>query len=239
MGKYVDYYDKYAQLGSISDEDMRKYYLANLACLDDNIGRLLDALDRLNLTENTLVVLFSDNGGTQHGGGSNRPLRGTKSTTFEGGIRVPFMMRWPGRIPAGKTYSYRISTLDLLPTCLEAAGIPVEGTVKLDGQSVLQAVRTDAPSPTERRPLFWLYRDRWAVSSGEWKLVRSADPGEPRARQILYSGDPADAKPALFNLTKDPAEQHDVSQENPMVVERLTRLFAEWRSEVRREATNQ
>src|SRR5688572_10791193 len=177
MGKYVDYYDKYAQLGVISDEDMRKYYLANLACLDDNIGRLLDALDRLRLAENTLIVFFSDNGGTQHGGGSNRPLRGTKSTTFEGGIRVPFMMRWPGGLPAGKKYPYRVSTLDVLPTCLEAAGIPIERSAKLDGQNFLPAVKAGQPSPTERRPLFWLFRDRWAVLSGEWKLVRSPNPG--------------------------------------------------------------
>jgi arylsulfatase A-like enzyme len=239
MGKYVDYYDKYAQLGAISDEDMRKYYLANLACLDDNIGRVLDALDRLKLAEDTLIIFFSDNGGTQHGGGSNRPLRGTKSTTFEGGIRVPFIMRWAGKIAAGKTYSYRISTLDILPTCLEAAGISAGPSPKLDGQSVLQSVRTGAPSPTEHRPLFWLYRDRWAVSAGEWKLVRSPDPGGPRARQILYDGDSADGRAALFNLAKDTAEQHDLSKANPKVVDRLNRLFEDWRREVRSEATNQ
>jgi arylsulfatase A-like enzyme len=238
MGKYVDYYDKYAQLGAISGEEMRKYYLANLACLDDNIGRLLNAIDRLGLAENTLLAFFSDNGGTQHGGGCNRPLRGAKSTTFEGGIRVPFMMRWPGKLPAGKTYAHRISTLDLLPTCLEAAGIPGGSSAKMDGQSFLQAARTGAPSPTEGRPLFWHYRDRWAVLSGEWKLVRSPDPGGPRAHQIVYDGDSADAKAALFNLTKDPAERHDVSKANPEIAERLNRLFEDWRREMRSEATN-
>jgi arylsulfatase A-like enzyme len=238
MGKYVDYYDKYAQLGAISDEEMRKYYLANLACLDDNIGRLLDAIDRLRLADNTLLVFFSDNGGTQYGGGCNRPLRGTKSTTFEGGIRVPFMMRWPGNLPAGKTYAYRISTLDVLPTCLESVRISAGSTAKLDGQSFLQPGKAGAPSPTERRPLFWHYRDRWAVLSGDWKLVRSPDPGGPRAHQIIYHGDSADARPALFNLDKDPGEQHDVSKANPMIVERLTRLFEDWRREMRLEAAN-
>jgi arylsulfatase A-like enzyme len=236
MGKYVDYYDKYAQLGVISSEDMRKYYLANLACLDDNVGRLLDALDRLRLTENTLVIFFSDNGGTQHGGGSNRPLRGSKGTTFEGGIRVPFMMQWPGGLPTGKTYPFRVSTLDILPTCLEAAGIPVGQSARVDGQSFLHAVKTGEPSPTERRPLFWLFRNRWAVLSGEWKLVRTDGPGGPPAHQILYDGDSAEAKPALFNLNRDPAEQHDVSKENPAHVERLSRLFEDWRRETRMEA---
>jgi len=239
MGRYVDYYDKYAQLGAIHDEEMRKYYLANLACLDDNIGRLLDAMDTLGLAKNTLVLFFSDNGGTQHGGGSNRPLRGTKSTTFEGGIRVPFMMAWPGMLPAGKTYSHRVSTLDVLPTCLEAAGIPVAQSAKLDGESFLQAAKAGTPSPAERRPLFWHYRDRWAVMSEEWKLVRSPDPGGARAHQILDEGDSADARPALFNLTKDPSEQHDLSKANPKVVEGLNRLFENWRREVRSEATNQ
>jgi arylsulfatase A-like enzyme len=210
-----------------------------MACLDDNIGRLLNAIDRLELTGNTLVIFFSDNGGTQHGGGCNRPLRGTKSTMFEGGIRVPFMMRWPGKLPAGKRYAHRISTLDLLPTCLEAAGIPGGSSAKLDGHSFLQAARRGAPSPTEHRPLFWHYRDRWAVLSGEWKLVRSPDPGGPRAYQIVYDGDSADAMAALFNLTKDPTEQHDVSKVYPEVVERLTRLFEDWRREMQSEAMNQ
>ncbi|MBL8295228.1 MAG: sulfatase-like hydrolase/transferase [Bryobacterales bacterium] len=233
MGKYVDYYDRYAQLGVISTKEMRQYYLANLACLDDQIGRLLDALDRLRLAGNTLIVFSSDNGGTQQGGGSNRPLRGAKSTLFEGGIRVPFMMRWPGQLPAGRTYPHRISTLDVLPTCLEVAGIPVEPSATLDGQSFLQTVRTGQPSPTEGKPLFWAFRDRWAVLDGEWKLVRSPDPGGPRAHQILYEGDSADARPALFNLNRDPSEQHDVSRENPAVVERLKGLFEDWRRKTR------
>ena len=84
-----------------------------------------------------------------------------------------------------------------------------------------------------------LYRDRWAILDGDWKLVRSPDPEGPSARQIIYAGDSADAKPALFNLKKDPAEQHNVAQQNTAIVERLSRLYEEWRREVRREATNQ
>lgn len=114
-------------------------------------------------------------------------------------------MQWTGGLPAGKTYPFRVSTLDVLPTCLEAAGIPIGQPAKVDGESFLQAVRTGGPSPTERRPLFGLLNNRWAVVSGEWKLVRTNGPGGPPARQILYDGDSADAKPALFHLNKDPA----------------------------------
>jgi len=233
MGKYVDYYDKYAVLGAIGDEEMRKYYLANLNCMDDNIGRLLDALDRLGLAGNTLVVFSADNGGAPEGGGNNRPLRGSKYTVFEGGIRVPFMMRWPGRLSAGKTYPYRVSTLDVLPTCLEAAGIPAgQQSARLDGESFLQAVRSGKPSPTEKRPLFWLFRNRWAVMDGDWKLMQNPGTTSPPTSQIVTSGDSVDKKPALFNLKKDPAEQHDVSKQNPDVVRRLTRMFEEWRKAV-------
>jgi arylsulfatase A-like enzyme len=233
MGKYSDYYDKYALLGAISDKDMRKYYLANLNCLDDNIGRLLAALERLGLAGNTLVVFFADNGGSPVTGADNRPLRGSKYTTFEGGLRVPFMVRWPGQLPGGKTYRYRVSTLDLLPTCLEAAGIPLAQSAKLDGESFLQAVRTGEPSSTESRPLFWLFRTRWAVLDGDWKLVRSiATTAEPTS-QIISGGDPAEPDPALFNLKNDPAEQHDVSKQHPDVLKRLTRLFEDWRQQVR------
>ena len=144
------------------------------------------------------------------------------------------MMRWPGKLLAGKTYLHRVSTLDILPTCLEAAGIPAGPSAKLDGQSFLRAAKTGAPSPAVLALQRW-----WAVLSGEWRLVRSPDAGGPRAHQILYSGDSAGAKPALLNLTKDQAEQHDVSKANPAVVKRLTRLFENWRSEVRTEATKQ
>lgn len=232
MGNYVNYYNKYAQLGEISGEEMRKYYLANLACLDDNVGRLLDALDRLRLAGDTLVVFFSDNGGTQHGGGCNRPLRGAKTTLFEGGIRVPFMMRWPGRLPAGRIYPYRISTLDLMPTLLESAGIPAS-SARLDGESFLQAAKSGTASPTESRPLFWQFQKRWAVLSGDWKLAGTPGPGGPRAPQILYDGDPADPAPALFNLKIDPTEQRDVSGQHPEIAGRLKRLFDDWRREMR------
>jgi arylsulfatase A-like enzyme len=233
MGKYFDYYEKYAQLGAITDRELRQYYLANLSCLDDNIGRLLDALERLGLAEHTLVLFSADNGGAPEGGGNNRPLRGSKYTMFEGGIRVPFMMRWPERLPAGRVYPYRVSMLDVLPTCLEAAGIPAGPLERFDGESILEAVRTGRPSPAESQPLFWLFQDRWAVIDGDWKLMQNPGSTVEPTSQILTEGDSADRKPALFNLSKDPSEQRNVSKQNPEVVKRLKRLFKEWRQGLR------
>ncbi len=234
MGSYYDYYQKYAQLGVIGDEDMRKYYLANLACLDENIGRLLDALEGAGLSENTLIVFFSDNGGSPYTGANNRPLRGSKYVTFEGGLRVPFMMRWPAELPAGQIYPHAVSTLDVLPTTLEAAAIPLPPTSRLDGRSILQAVKTAVPPTTSDRPFFWEFSDRWAVRQGEWKLVKSLSAIDPRpTSQILTSGDSAEDQPALFHLQSDPAEERNVAPENPEVFQRLMRLFEQWRGEMR------
>jgi arylsulfatase A-like enzyme len=116
MGNYRDWFYQYVNLGEISNDEMRKYYLANLNCLDDNIGRILDALEKLSLNDNTIVIFFSDNGAAPTNGGWNRPLAGSKFTLWEGGIRVPFILSRPGDLHAGETWNGAISTLDILPT---------------------------------------------------------------------------------------------------------------------------
>ena len=117
-GSYQTWFKRFITLGEISDEDMRKYYLANLNCLDDNIGRVLDALEDLSLLENTLVVFFSDNGGPPSNGAWNLPLAGSKFTLWEGGIRVPFILSRPGDPCAGEIWDNPISALDV--TLLES-----------------------------------------------------------------------------------------------------------------------
>ncbi len=150
MGSYERWFKRHISFGEISADDMRKYYLANLNCLDDNIGRVLNALDALKLADNTIVIFFSDNGAAPTNGGWNRPLAGSKFTLWEGGIRVPFMMARPHDPHAGETWEQPISALDILPTCLEAAGIALPE--KLDGEAIPK-------SPNElkaSRNLFWL-----------------------------------------------------------------------------------
>jgi len=228
MGKYRTYYNTYNELGPIGDDQMRRYYLANLACLDDQVGRLLDSLDNLGLAENTLVLFFADNGGSPLTGANNRPLRGSKYILFEGGIRVPMMARWPGRLPAGKTYPHRVSTLDILPTCLEASGVALPADTRLDGSSALAALASGQPAPSSSRPLFWRFGKHWAVREGDWKLVHTADYTHRKPTSQIRQGPRTGMARRLFNLKTDPAEQKDVSDGHPDVVRRLQRLYDEW-----------
>ena len=133
-GKYGTWFSKHITLGKITDKEMRQYYLANLNSLDDNIGRFLDALDRLKLRDNTMIVYFSDNGGPPTNGAWNLPLAGSKFTLWEGGLRVPFILSRPNDPNAGKTWSQPISALDVFPTVLDAVGIKTPDG--LDGQII-------------------------------------------------------------------------------------------------------
>jgi len=232
MGRYARYYHRYTRLGPISDDQMRRYYLANLACLDDHVGRLLQAVDALGLADDTLVFFFADNGGSPLTGANNRPLRGSKYILFEGGIRVPFVVRWPGRLPGGTTYPHRVSTLDILPTCLEAAGVDVPADVPLDGASMLGALGTGEPAPSSGRPMFWHFGEHWAVRDGDWKLVRTSDYTSRKPTSQIRQGPKKGMATRLFNLKDDPAEQRDVSGANPEAVRRLTDLYRAWKKEI-------
>ncbi len=227
MGTYKDYYGKYCQLGAIDGENMRRYYLANLNCLDDNVGRLLGSMDQLGLSDNTLVILFSDNGGSPLTAADNRPLRGAKYMLWEGGIRVPFIMRWPNRLPKGEVYPHRVSTLDIAPTCLEAAN--AESPKGFDGESMLKEIQQGTPAPSTDRPIFWQFQKQFAVRDGDWKLVKSNDsPGRQPSSRFL--GGPASGnEPCLFNLKDDLSEQRDVYSKYPDVAQRLEALYKEWR----------
>src|ERR1700722_1494224 len=133
--------ERLPRFDSIPDK-RRRPYAAMLTAVDESIGRVLDKLRSAGLEEDTLIFFFSDNGGptmlgTTINGSSHSPLRGSKRTTLEGGIRVPFAARWPGKIPAGKVYEDPIIQLDILPTALAAAGVEVKPQWKLDGVNLL------------------------------------------------------------------------------------------------------
>ncbi len=196
--------------------------------IDWSVGQVLDALKRLNLDRDTLVIFTSDNGPWLSYGnhaGSARPLREGKGTTFDGGVRVPFVARWPGRIPAGAVNRQPAMTIDLLPTIAKIAGAETSKDRIIDGLDIwpLLANRRNARSPHDALYFYW-GRELHAVRSGKWKLHL------PHPYQHLESAS-ADGKPgryvrqeqelALFDLERDVGESTNVADKNPDVVKVL------------------
>ena len=192
--------------------------------VDWSVGEVLNTLRTQGLAEKTLVIFTSDNGGTSRG--VNRPLRGYKGSTWEGGVRVPTIAWWPGKIPAGTSSGAICGMFDILPTFAALAGAAVPGDRKIDGADIRSVLvgDADAPGPHE---VFYYYRglELEAVREREWKLVlpaAAANAGKAKAK--------SPAKPAestrLFNLKKDIGESTDVASEHPEVVARLEKLVA-------------
>lgn len=201
-----------------------------LAEIDWSVGQILAALQRHQLEENTLVIFTSDNGPWLLYGdhsGSARPLREGKATSFDGGVRVPFIARWPGRIPAGKICHEPAMTIDVLPTIahLAQAELPAH---RIDGKNFwpLLAGERGARSPQDAYFIYW-GNELQAVRSGPWKLhfahsyVSPRPPGR-NARPGQYTN--LNVSLSLFNLAKDPRELNDVASKHPAVVARLSSL---------------
>ena len=219
-GSYSAYYDKYSRLGAISEGPLRNYYLANLHCLDDNIGRLLDALEADGLDDNTLIIFLSDNGGSPLTGADNAPLAGGKYSLWEGGIRVPMAVSWPGRVAAGAREDRVVSALDILPTVAEAAGVPLADST-LDGRLLA--------SPDPDRLLVWKWQKTWAVRRGDYKLTNTNEnhwKSRPSAQYIAPISDSLTLK--LFNIAEDPGERTDLSAAMPDKVRELEAAYTSW-----------
>lgn len=201
---------------------------------DRQIGRILAKLDELGLAENTVVVFSSDNGpedititNASHSGvGSPGPFRGRKRSLYEGGVRVPLIVRWPGKVPAGRVDNASVvSGVDLLPTFCALAGVPDPESLRPDGEDVSAAL---LGRPFERRkPLFWEFRSAvvghvinrspmLALREGNWKLLMNPD----RSRIELY------------DIPNEPSELNNLADRNPEVVERLAGQLLAWRSEL-------
>ena len=187
-----------ARLGYIQNPK-RRLVAAVLASLDEGVGRILAELWATGVAERTAVVFLGDNG---CGACSNRPLRGGKGTFWEGGIRVPFILAWPGRVGAGTSYGEPVIAMDLFATFLRAAGGVPSGVV--DGVDLLPYLQGAGGSPHDY--LFWGGRAKGATRKGEWKLVGSE----------------------LYNLRQDLAETTNVAGNNPAVVADLRQARAAW-----------
>lgn len=193
----------------LKDEKLARYYAA-VTVMDRVIGDVLKTIDDAGQTGNTIVMFMSDNGGSGNGG--NAPLKGSKSTMWEGGLRVPFIMRWPGRVPAGKVTDEFLTALEIVPTLLGATGAPAPSDVKLDGFDMLPVLCGDKASP--RLDMFWQRRSDKAARVGNWKWLDSAK-GK-----------------GLYNLSNDIGETRDLSDEKPEILQMMKDHFAAWRKEM-------
>lgn len=189
----------------------RKELAAMTIALDRAVGKILKKLTELGLDENTIVVYTNDNGGPSDTNASvNLPLSGTKANHLEGGIRVPFTIRWPTTIKANTSYPHPISTLDLLPTFVTAAGGKINIEEDLDGVDLLPYLNNQTTA-MPHTTLFWKKEVRAAVRDGDWKLLR-------------YPDRPAE----LYNIKLDQSELHNLAYKYPEKVRELYKRIFEW-----------
>jgi arylsulfatase A len=187
--------------------------------VDWSVGRVLDTLRELKLDQNTFVVFTSDNGGALAHGSNNKPLRGSKGQTFEGGLRVCTIAWWPGRIPAGTSTDAITSMMDILPTFAKLAGAPLPTDRKLDGVDLWPILAGDAATPPRNEFFYFRGFTLDAVRSGPWKLHLALADGAPGQKK-------AAPRPQLFNLHDDIGETTSVAEAHPDVVRRLQALAA-------------
>lgn len=194
-------------------DKLRQTYCAMVYRLDQNVGKISKALQEQGLAQNTIVVFISDNGGPadiNSNGSINAPLRGQKTTLLEGGIRVPFLLKWPARLSGGIKFEQPVTTLDICPTFIEAAGGTISDKDKYTGVNLLPYLI----SPTAKVPhenLIWRYTVSAAIRDGSWKLIRLPD-----------------RLPVLYNLSEDISEQHDVSMNNPERTKLMMKKLGIW-----------
>lgn len=225
---------KFAQVPDLH----RRTFLAMMASLDENVGHVLAKLRETGLEERTLIFFLSDNGGPtgfkprpkpdapfEYGQNTSRndPCRGVKGDLLEGGIRVPFLVQWKGRLPAGKTYDQPVISLDILPTALAIAGVKPQPDWKLDGTNLLPFLMGENHG-TPHDTLFWRFRfppsqparHRWAIRQNDWKLVKN------------------DVEPlALYNLAADISEKKNLAAEQPDRVRAMAAVWKQWNAELK------
>ncbi|MEM7037542.1 MAG: sulfatase-like hydrolase/transferase [Bacteroidota bacterium] len=195
----------------------KRIYLAMISSLDEAVGRILDGLRDNGLAENTLVIFLSDNGGATYTHATdNAPLKGGKFTNFEGGLNVPFMMRWPGKIAAGSQETRPVIAMDIFNTVAEACGVELPGDRAYDGVDLLPGLQGDTARFHQR--LCWRSLYAWAIREGNWKLVVDEKGGNR----------------ALYDLGADKVEQRNLYGERPEVVERLEASWRKWEAGVER-----
>lgn len=192
----------------VTAEARQRDYRAAVTCMDAAIGSMLDVLEEKDLVDNTIVIFFSDNGGS--GGADNSPLRGHKAQMWEGGIRVPCIVRWPGGgVPTDDVNDEFLTSLELFPSLAAAANIRLSTDVVLDGFDWWSTIRGEQSSP--RNEMFWKRRNLIGARVGNWKWV-----------------DMGGKAGGLFDLTADIGETNDLSSERPEILKMVKSRYANW-----------
>jgi arylsulfatase A-like enzyme len=212
-------------------EPPRRMYAEFVSTMDEMVGRVVTHLEETGLRDNTLLIYLSDHGHsvesrTFGGGGNSGVYRGHKFTLWEGGIRVPCIVSWPGHIPQGAVRDQAAISIDWMPTIAHYCQVPLPAR-KIDGESIAQMIQSaDAASPHDI--LHWETRGskHWAVRAGDWKLVHGGPATAYQGKTL-----PA-ARDFVSNMREDVTETKNLAAQHPDVVERLTRLHVEWAKQV-------
>lgn len=201
------------------EDKKRRTYAAMISAMDDGIKAIINELDKKGIMKDTLIFFLNDNGGSARDNGSNNyPLRGGKGGLHEGGIRVPYLMQWKGKLPENEIFSGMVSSLDIFPTALIATGGTLPGNKKIDGVNLLPFLISGKEGEPHKK-LFWRAGRRsqnFAVRNGKWKL-------------LLYGR----RAPELHNLSEDINERNNLAGKNLKIVSELKDLIVKWKSELR------
>ena len=208
-------------------ESARPMYAAVVDGMDQAIGQVLDTLDKEGLSDNTIVLFFSDNGGAaySYGGADNAPLRGGKGETFEGGIRVVSLMRWPEKLQGGQIFDQVMTVMDVFPTLADAAGVDPLNTFEFDGSSLWPSISEGATHSREDMIMFAseipIYGSfKLTAFDDTWKLVQEMEQDQLSTTVTNY----------LFKITDDPNEYNNLADEHPEIVVSMSHAISEWRA---------
>lgn len=208
-------------------ESARPMYAAVVDGMDQAIGQVLNTLDEEGLSDNTIVLFFSDNGGAaySYGGADNAPLRGGKGETFEGGIRVVSLMRWPEKLQGGQIFDQVMTVMDVFPTLADAAGVDALNTFEFDGSSLWSSIsegtthtREDMIMFASEIPIYGSFK--LTAFDNTWKLVQEMEQDQLSTTVTNY----------LFKIVDDPNEYNNLAAEYPDIVVSMSKAISEWRA---------
>ncbi|TLX78163.1 N-acetylgalactosamine 6-sulfate sulfatase [Labilibacter sediminis] len=212
--------EKYLSRFSNIEDKRRRTYAAMVSAVDDGVGRILEALQQGGVDENTIVVFLSDNGGAHNNASDNGPLRGLKGDLFEGGIRVPFAMRWPSVIPSGQTYEKAISSLDIMATVVSQNNIEINTHRPLDGVDLIPYL-TGQNDGEPHDFLFWRKWEQNAMAILQHNI------------KLVANGNQDKTRPQLYNLSSDLGEETNLKAKDAKYYQDLMKEWEKWNKELK------